>query len=41
VLTVAKLNLDKPRSLITVNAIQPTPGGSTGSEGYLLLWRAP
>ncbi|WP_448545596.1 hypothetical protein [Roseiflexus sp.] len=41
VLTVAKLNLDKPRSLITVNAIQPTPSGSTGSEGYLLLWRAP
>ncbi|MGQ9549513.1 MAG: hypothetical protein ACUVWS_12865 [Roseiflexus sp.] len=41
VLTVAKLNLNKPRSLITVNAFQPAPGGSTGSEGYLLLWQAP
>jgi hypothetical protein len=42
-LTVATLNLDqtKPRSLITFNAMQPTPGGPTGSEGYLLLWRAP
>lgn len=43
VLTVATLLLDqtKPRSLITMNAIQSAPGGPTGSEGYLLLWRAP
>lgn len=42
-LAVAALSLDqtKPRSLITVNALQPAPGGPTGSEGYLLLWRAP
>lgn len=42
-LAVATLSLDpaKPRSLITFNALQPAPGGSTGSEGYLLLWHAP
>lgn len=43
VLTVAKLNLDqtKPRSLITINAVQPVLGGPAGAEGYLILWRAP
>ncbi len=42
-LAVATLSLDqtRPRSLITVNAVQPAPGGPTGAEGYLLLWRAP
>jgi hypothetical protein len=43
VLAVATLSLDqtKPRSLITVNAIQPVPGGPVDAEGYLLLWRTP
>jgi hypothetical protein len=43
VLTVATLSLDqtKPRSLITINAIQPHPTGTTGTEGYLLLWSTP
>ncbi len=42
-LAVATLSLDqtKPRSLITVNAVQSAPGGPTGAEGYLLLWRTP